>query len=107
VPDRPAVQAQEVSYELHTLGWKAFQDLCLAVADEVLGRPIHQFLHSRDADRDGAFYATRIGAAQQPESYAVTIQCKHTSRKDQTLSVARLSDELAKASALSVRPGRT
>jgi hypothetical protein len=27
----PKVQAAEVTYELHTLGWKAFQNLCVTI----------------------------------------------------------------------------
>jgi hypothetical protein len=32
----PATQGQQVTYELHSLGWKAFQDLAVAVAEEIL-----------------------------------------------------------------------
>lgn len=42
-------------YRLHTVGWKAFQDLCLAVAQECLRRPVQRFLPSHDGGRDGAF----------------------------------------------------
>ncbi|CAM2170952.1 hypothetical protein BLAT2472_20053 [Burkholderia latens] len=31
-------------YRLHTVGWKAFQGLCLAVAQECLKRPVQRFL---------------------------------------------------------------
>jgi hypothetical protein len=33
-------QASEIKFELHTLGWKVFQDLCLAVSEEILKRPV-------------------------------------------------------------------
>ena len=32
---RPTMQATEVAYELHTLGWKAFQNLCVTVAGDL------------------------------------------------------------------------
>ena len=56
-----AVQAQHVNYALHTLGWKAFQDLCVAVSTEVLGKPVETFLASRDGGRDGAFIGVAAG----------------------------------------------
>lgn len=42
-------------YPLHKLGWKAFQDLCVGVAEECLRRPVQNFLPGNDAGRDGAF----------------------------------------------------
>ncbi len=54
-PSRSTAQATEVDFALHTLGWKAFQDLAIAVAAEVLGRPVEIFLSARDGGRDGAF----------------------------------------------------
>src|SRR5260370_638794 len=49
VPRQPAqVQATHVGYELHSLGWKGFQDLCGSVTAEVLGQTVQMFLPSRD-----------------------------------------------------------
>jgi hypothetical protein len=45
-------------YPLHKLGWKAFQDLCAAVAEECLQRPVQTFLPTNDAGSDGAFVGT-------------------------------------------------
>ena len=42
-------------YALHRLGWKAFQDLCIALVEERLQRPVQTFLPTNDAGRDGAF----------------------------------------------------
>jgi hypothetical protein len=42
-------------YELHRLGWKDFQQLCLTIAREVLGQTVESFLDSNDGGRDGAF----------------------------------------------------
>src|SRR5207249_4009281 len=52
---RATAQAAEVSYALHTLGWKAFQDLCASITSEVWGQTVQSFLPSGDAGRDGAF----------------------------------------------------
>eukprot|EP01034_Spumella_vulgaris_P011256 gene11256-14310_t len=47
--------ATKADYPLHQLGWKAFQDLAIAVAEECLQRPVQSFLPTNDAGRDGAF----------------------------------------------------
>jgi hypothetical protein len=88
-------------YPLHQLGWKAFQDLCIALAEEVLKRPVQSFLPSGDAGRDGAFIGTWDSADAGAGSS--TIQCKFTSKFDENLTLSGLSDELAKASALASR----
>lgn len=79
------------------LGWKAFQDLCVALAEEVLKRPVQSFLPSNDAGRDGAFVGTWTSAETSGSS---TIQCKFTSKPDENLVLSALADELAKARAL-------
>lgn len=85
-------------YPLHLLGWKAFQDLCIAVAEECLRRPVQSFLPSKDAGRDGAFVGRWEGTDQAAGES--TIQCKFTSKPDNNLSLSMLSDELKKASDL-------
>jgi hypothetical protein len=42
-------------YELHSLGWQSFQQLCLTVTREILGQTVESFLDSNDGGRDGAF----------------------------------------------------
>ena len=88
-------------YPLHLLGWKAFQDLCVSVAEECLRRPVQSFLPNNDAGRDGAFVGRWDGA--DPAAGESTIQCKFTSRLDNHLSVSMLADELEKARALAAR----
>lgn len=86
------------SYDLHTLGWKAFQDLGIAVAAECLKRPVQTFLPSNDAGRDGAFIGT--WNTDDVDRGSSVIQCKFTSLPHEHLSLALLSDELPKASSL-------
>jgi hypothetical protein len=43
------------TYDLHSLGWDSFQQLCLAISREVLGQTVQTFLNSKDGGRDGAF----------------------------------------------------
>ena len=44
------------AFDLHTLGWRAFQDLCAAVVRTVWGQSAQAFADSNDGGRDGAFY---------------------------------------------------
>jgi hypothetical protein len=85
---------------LHRLGWHAFQDLCAAVAEECLKRPVQTFLPNNDAGRDGAFIGRWTGTEAAGSS---TIQCKYTSKKDRNLSLSMLQDELAKAEKLAAK----
>jgi hypothetical protein len=88
-------------YPLHLLGWKAFQDLCVGVAEECLRRPVQTFLPNNDAGRDGAFVGRWDGAdLVAGES---TIQCKFTSQPSAKLSLSMLADELEKARALAAK----
>jgi len=89
------------AYPLHLLGWKAFQDLCVGVAEECLRRPVQTFLPNNDAGRDGAFVGRWDGAdLTAGES---TIQCKFTSQAAANLSLSMLVDELEKAKALAAK----
>lgn len=89
-----------MTYPLHLLGWKAFQDLCIALAEECLRRPVQNFLPGNDAGRDGAFIGRWDG--DDPAAGASTIQCKFTS-KPSNLTMSLLSDELEKARKLAKR----
>jgi hypothetical protein len=88
--------------DLHRIGWKAFQDLCLAIAAEVLKRPIQSFLASNDGGRDGAF----LGAWEGGEGVAAgksTIQIKHFGSASARLSLSHLAKELGKAKELAAQ----
>ncbi|WP_175711479.1 hypothetical protein [Burkholderia ambifaria] len=87
-------------YRLHTVGWKAFQDLCLAVAQECLKRPVQRFLPSHDGGRDGAFVGVWNDGNDAGSS---TIQCKFTSLPSSNLTLSQLVDELAKIPALAAQ----
>jgi hypothetical protein len=47
-----SVQAAEVDYDLHTLGWKAFQQLCVTVASEIWGQTVQGYFEGNDGGRD-------------------------------------------------------
>jgi hypothetical protein len=92
-------------FTLHTLGWRAFQDLCAAVLREVWGQSVQAFADSNDGGRDGAFYGTwqppsdPSGVRDVPPGPFV-LQCKHTKKADTTLAPSELEDEFDKVSAL-------
>lgn len=95
-------QASHVDFALHTLGWKAFQDLAVAVAAEVLQRPVQSFLPSNDGGRDGAFVGTWAGVPDTPDVKS-TIQCKFTGKVDATLRLSTVANELDKVPSLAER----
>src|SRR6266498_1219523 len=95
-----SVQASEVTYELHTLGWKAFQDLCVSVTSEVLGQTVQAFLSTRDGGRDGAFHGTWKPRSGETFEGAYTLQCKFSAKKHKPLRLSDLPDEIEKAKKL-------
>lgn len=99
-------------YELHKLGWRAFQDLCAVVLQETLGQTCTAFADTNDAGQDGAFHglwaAPGDEAATELEDFAtpampVVVQCKFSIEPSGTLSPGDLDDELAKIQALHAR----
>jgi hypothetical protein len=88
-------------YPLHKLGWKAFQDLCVGVAEECLRRPVQNFLPGNDAGRDGGFVGRWDG--DDPAAGESTIQCKFTSKEAHNLSLSMLGDEIEKAARLATK----
>lgn len=74
---------------LHTIGWRAFQDLCSQVCEVVLGRPVEIFREAQDGGQDAVFLIPALDAAP-----IGTVQCKHTSKAAKVLRVADLSAEL-------------
>lgn len=94
-----------VRFALHELGWADFQSLCLTVSREILGQTVVGYLDNNDGGRDGAF--TGVWNQHDGEVFCgeFVIQVKHTTRRDSTLGLADLADELDKAKRLA-RSGR-
>lgn len=101
--NRPKVQATEVAYELHTLGWKAFQNLCVTITSEVWGQTVQSFFDSHDGGRDGAFHGKWKPKHGETFEGSFTAQCKFTAKADTQLQLADLKDELKKAKRLAAR----
>jgi hypothetical protein len=93
-------QASQPAYELHSLGWKAFQQLCVSIAGEIWGQVVQGFFDSNDGGRDGAFYGT--WASQKGEVFqgSFTMQCKFSQKANRTLKLSDLADEVSKVEQL-------
>ena len=76
---------------LHTIGWRAFQDLCSQVCEVVLGRPVEIFREAQDGGQDAVFL---IPSASDAPPIG-TVQCKHTSEAGKALKVGDLTAEMA------------
>lgn len=89
-----------VTYELHSLGWKAFQDLCGVILSEVFGQTYQVFAPGNDGGRDGAFRGTWKAKGNEEFKGSFTIQCKHTCIQNKSITVSGLKEELEKAKEL-------
>lgn len=83
-------------FQIYTLGWHSFQQLCLSVSREVLGQTVQSFLDTNDGGRDGAF--SGIWSQQNGESISgrFVIQCKFTARAGYSLTPSDLEEEFSK-----------
>ena len=83
-------------FDLHTLGWHSFQQLCLSVSREVLGQTVQSFLDTNDGGRDGAFSGTWSQQDGESLSGRFVIQCKFTARARYALTPSDLEQEFSK-----------
>jgi hypothetical protein len=83
-------------FDLHSLGWHSFQQLCLTIAREVLGQTVESFLDVNDGGRDGAFSGIWSPDPNHTFRGRFVIQCKFTSRVGHSLNASDLSDEIEK-----------
>jgi hypothetical protein len=92
-----------LDFQLHTLGWRAFSDLCQTVLREVLGQHLQAFSDVNDGGRDGAFHGPATPVAEGCIAGLhgeVVAQVKHTSVPGGHLSLADVQVELVKAERL-------
>ena len=90
----PALQAQGPLTDLaiHTLGWKAFQDLCAQICAESWGTTVSIYREAQDGGQDAVFLTHRIG---QPEGLTeATVQCKFSGKADLRLRASDIDSEL-------------
>jgi hypothetical protein len=88
-------------FDLHVLGWKAFEDLVGCIFRDILGQTVQIFAEGADGGRDAAFRGIWSGtSAQVGLSGSFCIQCKHTSKPTQKLSMSTVAGELKKVKRL-------
>jgi hypothetical protein len=83
-------------FNLHSLGWHSFQQLCLTIVRQRLGQTVESFLDVHDGGRDGAFSGTWSPYDGEDLTGAFVIQCKFTTRPNQPLRASDLDHEIGK-----------
>lgn len=96
----PVAHAYNVDFALHTLGWKAFQDLCAQICAETLGRTVSIYREAQDGGQDAVFLLPAGKGVQE-----ATIQCKFSGKSDRRLKLSDITVELANVKEL-VEQGR-
>ena len=86
-------------FDLHKLGWNAFQQLCLTIVREVFGWSVQSFVDSHDGGRDGAFEG-HWSKGPDPNPGAYVVQCKFVAKPHAPLRMTDLKDEFSKAGRL-------
>ena len=76
---------------LHTIGWRAFQDLCSQICEVMLQRPVEIFREAQDGGQGAVFI---VPAAHPTAPPVGTVQCKHTSDATKALRVQDLTPEI-------------
>lgn len=87
-------------YDLNSLGWHDFQNLCLTICREVFGQTVEGFLVSTDAGKDGAFTGVWKRSKKEVFRGRFVIQCKFTNQHNKRLTPYALRDEVDKAKKL-------
>lgn len=87
-------QGPNKDFALHTIGWQAFQDLVVSIAEVEYDRPVIRVAKVHDQGRDGSFYGLPESKLEENDQRETTIQCKHYSGRDNKLTLASLSSEL-------------
>lgn len=93
--ENPSPQAQGPITDLaiHTLGWKAFQDLCAQVCAEVWGVTVSIYREAQDGGQDAVFLIR--DARQQEAAIEGTVQCKFSSKAGLRLRASDIDSELS------------
>ena len=92
-----------VSFDLHKLGWKAFEDLVACIFRDVMGQTFQSFPEGTDGGRDGAFHGEWSPQSGETMSGSFTVQCKHTSNSGKLLPKAVVNGELPKVTRLATQ----
>jgi hypothetical protein len=88
---RRQAQGAWADLALHTLGWKAFQDLCAQTCEEILRRPVEVFREAQDGGQDAVFVSRAVKGLEARD--LATVQCKFTSKATGRLKPSDLTQE--------------
>ncbi|MFZ4286312.1 hypothetical protein [Variovorax sp. HJSM1_2] len=89
----PLAQGPIVDLAIHTLGWKAFQDLCAQICSVAFSKTVSIYREAQDGGQDAVFFAHGIGSEGIPGE--VTVQCKFSSKENLRLRANDVTSELA------------
>lgn len=92
-------------YNLHRLGWSAFEDLCMQIMRVVLGETCTRFRPGPDGGRDGWFNGQAAAqlVAQNQLTGSFVVQCKHTSFSHEALNKNNLKKEIEQVTKLAAK----
>lgn len=103
VKSASSVTAGRATYNLHTLGWASFQNLCGTILREVLGQTYQVFPDTADAGRDGAFHGKWEPQKGEELKGSFTVQCKFTAKAGAQLRASQMAEEIEKVRRLGHR----
>ena len=83
-------QAYHVDFALHTLGWKAFQDLCAQVMEEELKSTVSVYREAQDNGQDAVFLAKSVDGL----TMVGTVQCKFSGKQGKRLKPSDITGEI-------------
>lgn len=94
-------QAQQTDLALHTLGWKAFQDLCSQVCAEALQTTVAIYREAQDGGQDAVFLISQD--AKGKSAVSGTVQCKFSSDASRRLRKSDITGEIKVARELAAK----
>jgi hypothetical protein len=83
-------------YQLHTIGWKAFQDMCVDLVRIHWRSEVETYAASRDGGVDGLVTSSFKTAHEGSLPSGTIIQAKHSSKGNRRLSETHVAPELEK-----------
>lgn len=87
------VQGPWIDLALHTLGWRAFQDLSACICEEILKRPVEVYREAQDGGQDAAFTSRFTGSGEAVLNG--TVQCKFSSDPNRGFRVSDITEEIS------------
>ena len=92
----PSTQSiHQPDFSLHTLGWKAFQDVCAQICSESFKRTVSTYREAQDGGQDAVFLLEK-----DQDFRDATVQCKFTGMAQRRLKASDINPELETVRAL-------